>query len=486
MMKKLTLALLLSISVEGFAAETKRIGSLEFEKCMAEGERSVYPALCATLAVPENHDQPEGSTVDLALTWIPPRSDSADSIPLVFLAGGPGQGARASFPSIRSGLSRVGEFAPILLVDQRGTGESQALDCPFSEEDVAVLDANDRELAQRLARDCMERHAGRALAHYTTDDAAMDLELVRQVLGLNALNVAGVSYGTRLAQRYAALYPDQTRSLVLDSPVPSNLVLLSEHGRNLDFAISARLSACSENPECYANLGDTRLLLDELLNQLSHSPIETRYRHPRTGEYLTTSVGQNHLISVFRMLSYQPSTAVMLPTLVANAKRDGFADILALNHIVVESMQESISHGLQLSVICSESIPFLAQADVEAEADTLLGAQLIEFSRSQCEGWPQKAVLEDFHSLAAHDIPTLVVTGELDPVTPPRYGDVIAAGLTNAQHITVKGEGHSVLNVGCLPRLVADFVETLKFQETECIDNRESLPVFTGVYGWEP
>ena len=186
------------------------------------------------------------------------------------------------------------------------------------------------------------------------------------------------------------------------------------------------------------------------------------------------------------MLSYQPSTAVMLPSLLVNAKRDGFADILALNHIVVESMQEAISHGLQLSVICSESIPFLTEQDRDAEADTLLGAQLIEFSRSQCEVWPQKPVTDDFHSLAAHDIPTLVVTGELDPVTPPRYGDVIAAGLQNAQHISVKGEGHSVLNVGCLPRLVADFVETLAFQETECIDNRQSLPVFTGVYGWEP
>ena len=486
MIRKITLALLLWASTESFATEIKRIGTIEFEKCMAEGERSVYPAWCASLPVPEDHDEIKGDKVDLALTWIPPRSQIEGTVPLVFLAGGPGQGARASFPSIRPGLAKVGEYAPILLVDQRGTGASQALDCPFSEEDMAALDASNQGVAERLAQDCLTRHANRDLAQYTTDDAAKDLDQVRIALGFSALNVAGVSYGTRLAQRYAALYPEQTRSLLLDSPVPSNLILLSEHGRNLDAAIDARLSACDTNPECYDKLGDTRVVLNQLLDQLENLPTETRYRHPRTGEYHTTVVDPNHLISVLRMLSYQPATAVMLPTLLVNAKRDGFADILALNHIVVESMQEAISHGLQLSVICSESIPYLTELDVNAEADTLLGAQLIEFSRSQCKVWPQKAVADDFHTLAGHDIPTLVLTGEFDPVTPPRYGDVIAGGLQNAQHISVRGEGHGVLSVGCLPRLVADFIETLKVQETACIDKRQSLPVFSGAHGWEP
>ena len=486
MTKKMILALLAVVSVESLAAETKSIGSLTFEKCMAEGGRSVYPAWCSTISVPENHDEPEGSTVDLALTWVPARADNDAVVPLVFLAGGPGQGARDSFPSIRSGLSKVGEFAPILLMDQRGTGDSQALDCPFAEEDMASLDASNQEIAQRLARECLQRHEGRDVAQYTTDDAARDLDVVRQRLGFSALNVAGVSYGTRLAQRYAALYPGKTRSLLLDSPVPSNLILLSEHGRNLDDAINSRLSACNADPACYDKLGDTRAVLDELLDQLENSPTETRYRHPKTGNYHTTLLDPNHLISVLRMLSYQPSTAVMLPTLLVNAKRDGFADILALNHIVVESMQEAISHGLQLSVICNESIPFLTQQDIDSEADTLLGAQLIEFSRSQCEVWPKKAVAENFHVLAKHDIPTLVLTGELDPVTPPRYGDVIASGLQNAQHITVTGEGHNVLSVGCLPRLVADFIETFAIKDTACIDDRRSLPVFTGAYGWEP
>ena len=486
MIRAIALVLLASASIESLAIETKRIGSIEFEKCMAEGERSVYAAWCGSLLVPENHNDPKSGKVDLALTWIPPRSQLEGAVPVVFLAGGPGQGARASFPAIRSGLSKVGEFAPILLMDQRGTGDSQALDCPISEEDMAALDARDQVVAKQLAQGCLLRHAGRDLAHYTTDDAARDLELVRQRLGFGALNVAGVSYGTRLAQRYAALYPAQTRSLLLDSPVPSNLILLSEHGRNLDAAINARLSACNASPECYAKLGDTRLVLEKLLDQLKHSPTETRYRHPRSGEHHTTLVDPNHLISVLRMLSYQPATAVMLPTLLVNAKRDGFADILALNHIVVESMQEAISHGLQLSVICSESIPGLTQQDVDAEAGTLLGAQLIEFSRSQCEVWPQKAVADDFHTLARHAIPTLVLTGEFDPVTPPRYGDIIVSGLQNAQHISVRGEGHGVLSVGCLPRLVGDFVETLAFQTTECIDTRQSLPVFTGAHGWEP
>jgi pimeloyl-ACP methyl ester carboxylesterase len=108
--------------------------------------------------------------------------------------------------------------------------------------------------------------------------------------------------------------------------------------------------------------------------------------------------------------------------------------------------------------------------------------------RAQCEAWPQGARPADFRAPLTGKMPVLILSGEFDPVTPPRYGDEVAKSLPNGRHLVVRGQGHNVLPVGCLPKLFARFVDTAdaKTLDAHCLDSVPYAVPFTGFYGWEP
>src|SRR5690606_3161524 len=120
---------------------------------------------------------------------------------------------------------------------------------------------------------------------------------------------------------------------------------------------------------------------------------------------------------------------------------------------------DQINHGMQLSVMCAEDAPKL-QANA-ADADTVMGVEFVDFLREQCAVWPTEPPPYPFHEALVSDVPTLLLSGEFDPVTPPRYGDEVAATLSRARHLTLRGQGHNVIGVGCTPKLAARFIETL-------------------------
>ena len=476
---------LLILSALAQGAEVRTVGAITFEKCIAEGLSRFYSAWCADFTVPENHAGDSSRDISVALTWLPAKTTVDDATPIVFLAGGPGQGARESYPSLRSAFYEMNENHPILLIDQRGTGNSGALHCDFGSLDAPV--DNDPEYLVQMARDCRAEFSEVALQHYTTDDAAQDIELVRQALKVPQLVVYGVSYGTRLAQRYAALYPDHLRALILDSAVPSQLVLLAEHGRSLDAALEGRFAACGSQSDCAESLGTIGDTLERLLDRVeTGAPSEVSFRDSQTGMITKVNLSRDHLVSVLRLLSYQSETAAMLPQLIANAESNGFADFVALSDLLLTPLVQSIAHGLQLSVICSETMPYLTPANTAGEEETLLGTQLIEITRLQCQEWPSKPIAEDFFSPPEHTIPTLILAGEFDPVTPAAYGRTIAEDLENATLIVVPDEGHAVIGIGCLEDLAAEFVANLSIQSTRCIDEWQGVPMFSGPHGWSP
>ena len=145
----------------------------------------------------------------------------------------------------------------MLLLDQRGTGGSHPLDCKQALDDTDAQSANDIDLAKIRAatQSCLDEVAQNAdPAQYTTTAAVHDLEALRQALGAPQFNLVGVSYGTRVAQQYLRSHPDGVRSVVLDSPVPNELVLGSEFARNLDAALKAQFAACTHTPAVHKGI----------------------------------------------------------------------------------------------------------------------------------------------------------------------------------------------------------------------------------------
>ncbi len=466
-----------------------RYGELAFRSCsltMPQGPS--VEAWCSTVMVPENHDAPDGRQIELAVALVTAEGRSEPD-PIVMIAGGPGQSALESYPLMHNAFADARRSRNVLLVDARGTGKSHPLMCKDAAGRSAVMEEEEQapEAARAFAERCRDELAKSSdLRFYATGDHIRDLDLVRRKLGIDELNLMGVSYGTRVAQQYAKRYPDHTRTVTLDSVVPNSLVLGQEHARNLDAALKLQFERCREDAACAKQLGDPEAKLAELSERLRAGNLPpVRYRDAATGEWRSERPTYGHLALLLRLYSYQPEVASMLPLILHDASEGHYESLLAQARSLYGNVSESIMHGMQLAVLCTEDDEL---ASNPLDADTVMGVEFVNFARAQCEVWPKGRRAENFREPLTGDVPVLAISGELDPVTPPRYGDEAVQALPNGRHIVLPGQGHGVLGTGCMPKLFAQFVENADAQalDASCLERLSATPPFAGRYGWEP
>lgn len=466
----------------------RKLGSVTFTPCaLAQGAESLS-ALCGTLSVPEDHSKPDGRKIQLAVSWLP-ASKQAEPDPIFMLAGGPGQGARQSFPSVAAAFAEARKTRDIILLDQRGTGDSSPLKCADSAGDSAVVEGEDYsdQAAADFARRCAAVYAGKVdVSQFSTADAVIDLELARKAVGAAQINLIGISYGTRVAQQFAKKFPGSVRTITIDGVAPLQTVLGQEHAKNLEASLDLQFARCSEDKACREKMGDPRAQLNRLLATLANGPVPVRYRDAITGEWREGEFSAGHLAMLTRLLAYQPQAAALLPLQFSEANKGNVDSLMALSEMVNHDVSGMIMHGMQLSVMCGEDAPDLV-IDPE-DRRRLLGTGLVELMQAQCAVWPHKARPADFRTPLTGTLPVLILSGEFDPVTPPRYGDMVAKHLPNSRHIIAKGAGHNVLPVGCMPKLFARFLETAdaKNLDASCMDKLTYASMFTGFYGSEP
>lgn len=399
---------------------------------------------------------------------------------IFFLAGGPGQSALEAMPMVAQRLSDLNTDYDFVLLEQRGTGKSAAMDCPMGDitDWVNVTDPDWRALAQ----ECLDGLTSDP-RFFLTEHAAMDIEAARQALGYGQISLIGGSYGTRLAQAYAAMYPDHVEKLVLDSIVPNTLALGFEHAINLQAAIDTVFADCLSNPDCKRAFPDALAVLDQLQAALLASPVEVTVSHPRTGELIPMTINRDVLAMVVRMLNYASETQALLPLVLDQAAQGNWQPLAAQALLVSSDLAEQLSRGLELSIVCNEDVPYFSEN--HAGDDTLMGGILVELSRQQCSVWPKNTPREGHRDALTGDWPVLLLSGERDPVTPPRYGDEVAKTLSNAQHIVVPGQSHIVMTRGCVTDLVVQFFadETL---DKECVSAMGAFPFFVSPTGPKP
>jgi pimeloyl-ACP methyl ester carboxylesterase len=473
------------------AAAGASFGALDFEPCVlaAAGLPRPVEAQCTSLSVAEDPAAPEGRRIELALAWIP--ADGApEADPVFFIAGGPGQSARDSYPLVATAFADIHRSRHILLLDQRGTGGSRPLVCRDEEgREIAVeLEELTLESTREITTRCRDELQEQAdLRFYTTTEAVHDLEAVRHAVGARQVNLVGVSYGTRVAQQYALRHPQHTRSVLLDSVVPNELALGSEHALNLQRALEAQFARCRESTSCAEALGDPATLLEAAAGRLRAGGLPpVRYRDPASGEWREEVPAYEHLAIVLRLYAYTPLTASLLPLVVHRAAIGDFAGLLAMARMMARDLAGQMSFGMQLSVICSEDAD---EIEPLPEADgTLLGNEFVAVLQAQCELWPRGERPEDFREPLRGDLPVLLISGEYDPVTPPRYGEQVVAHLPRGRHLVLRGQGHSLLGAGCMPKLAAQFIEDADALalDASCLDRLAAPPPFARLYGWEP
>jgi pimeloyl-ACP methyl ester carboxylesterase len=464
-----------------------RFGAITFQPCsLSPDSGSSVEAQCADFEVPENHDAPTGRKIKLAVALIPANGD-AEPDPILFIAGGPGQSILEAYPQLHAGVRDARRKRHVLLIDARGTGRSHPLACTEIDQLANTPTAwQEPETIRKATIDCRDRLSKTAdLRFYATADHIRDLDTVRRALGVEQFNLVGISYGTRVAQQFAARYPAHTRTITIDSIAPNSLVL-GEHVRNIDIALKQLFARCVADAACKRNLGDPAVTFASIRERLQAGGLApVRYRDATSGEWREEVPSFGHLAALMRMYAYNPATISMLPLILRDASQGRYEALLSQAHAVSGSMNQSIMMGMHLSVNCSEN--FEIQNSTK-DPNSLTGEEIIDVYKAQCAIWPKGKRDPNFRKPLSGNLPVLAISGEFDPVTPPRYGDEVVKSLPNGRHLVLPGQGHSVLTIGCMPKLFARFLETAdaKNLDAACLKRLRPSPPFAGNYGWEP
>lgn len=443
-------------------------------------------AYCGTLRVFENRDTAQGRTIDLSIVVLPALGRENAPDPLFFLAGGPGQGAAKLARHVRQLFPDVQSERDIVLVDQRGTGHSHPLECPDDQSSLASLSESDEATLARL-RGCLAAFDA-DVRFYTTPMAMDDLDQVREYLGYDHINLYGGSYGTRAALVYLRQHPSRVRAVVLDGVAPPDMRLPLYLARDLQRALDLLLASCEADEPCRSRYPNLSNRLHALVQRLSVAPAHVSLVHPRTGIAEDVTIDGRAVATLLSGALYAPLVASLLPEFIVRAEAGDFQGLVALGSMN-EAGSENMSVGMHLSVVCSEDAPRIRDGDVaRASAGTIFSDYLAASRLKACDFWPRGSLPADFYDPVVSQVPALVLSGALDPVTPPSWGTDVAVHLSHGRHFVAPAAGHGVVNLGCGARLVAEFIARGRADEldAQCLDTPTRPPFFLGPTGPDP
>ena len=428
-------------------------------------------ARCGWIPVYEDRSAVSGRQIDLRVVVYPATSRNRQPDPLFVLAGGPGQGA-AQLGSLLVGLfGDIRRERDIVFVDQRGTGRSHGLPCDRDTDDLGEFFSDDYAIETFLK--CLEGYEA-DLRFYTTPVAMDDLDEVRASLGYERINLWGASYGTRAALVYLRRHGERVRSIVFDGAVPMTMTLPEGFPQDSQRALDLLLEDCEGRAACRERFPDVRRKLEEVLARLGREGKQSSLPHPRTGAKVAVTLRAAAVSDVLRLALYSPDAAALVPMLVEQMHGGNFAGLLALA-VGAESVpsEVKINWGMFFSVICAEDLPWVDESARNAAPSGVFSNDgTLEAWDKICGAWPRGQIAADYHDPVVSDIPALVLSGALDPVTPPRRGEDLAAGFSRVLHVVAPGTGHGATSRGCVPELVAEFVQagSVDGMDTSCVE----------------
>ena len=420
-----------------------------------------YEVRCGTLQRPLNPAAPAGARITLHYVVVPAVSRVRAPDPVFLLAGGPGQSAIDVAGEVLPVFSRLHNRRDLVFVDQRGTGRSAPLSCP-EEPDPPLQAAADPDSEVRTMQRCLAAllklpyiSAPADLGLFTTTVAMQDLDAVRQALGADTLNLVGGSYGTRAALEYLRQFPGHVRRTVLDGVAPPDMVLPVSASRDNQAALDAVWAACAAEPACSAAFPH---LAADWATLKAALPRDITVRDPRSGSPTHLRLTLPVLMSAVRGPLYSPVIAAALPQAISAAAQGNFDALVTLGGLAAPHGAARLAAGMHFSVICAEDGPHMDDAPAAPAPD--FNDLFAAIYRRVCAQWPRGAVPAGFYTVPRAATPVLLLSGGLDPMTPPRHAQRIAGLLgPKALEVTVPNAGHGVMAQNCIPDVVFHFIE---------------------------
>lgn len=432
--------------------------NFKLEPCKIAGVAG--EAKCGVYDVFENRTAKNGRKIGLKILVIPGTGPKPLPDPLVYISGGPGTSAIEAAGAIAREFAALREERDLLFVDQRGAGESHPLNCDFyNPEDLQSYLGHFFPLEDvRKCRQQLEQKADLTL--YTTPIAMDDLEEVRVALGYKQLNLFGGSYGTRAALVFLKRHPQSVRTITLHGVAPTDQYMPLAFAQHNERALQGIINECAGDQACKKAFPNLPTETTNVLQRLKKGPVEVEVRNPRPGK---VRLSRDLAAEAIRYMLYAPGPASQVPFVLHRAAQGDFVPLAEAALRYRRELVGTGSNGMYLSITCAEDLPWIKPGEGEQmAANTFLGDYRYQQQRAACELWPRAPMSADHFEPTRSSVPSLILSGEWDPVTPPSNGELAAQHLPNNLHVVVPHGAHGfggLEGIECINRLQVEFVK---------------------------
>lgn len=458
------------------AAVAPKRPTIPLEPFFIEGLKDTF--LTATLTVPENRDQKGGRTIPLHIVIVPSLDRTHKEAPLFDVASGAGVAATSEAEAYATTLKVHREHRDVVLVDQRGTGQSNPLRCTDLE-NASPLDDPLDPAAVAQCRDALSRVAD--LSHYGTVDAARDLDDVRDALAYDTIDLAGDSYGTLVVQAYMRLFPGHVRCAVMMGTIPPGEKIPLHQARNGDDVLQQVLDDCDGDPACGAAFPSLRREWDEVLDRFDATPlINIEYRDSVAGNRMV-QIRRGPFCETLRMFLLRTTLQRQVPFLIHRAWTGNYQRFLEL---ALQTHAGLLADGLYLCEVCPEGTTRIDPAEIGPACDgTFLGRYFVDRQIAACRTWGLPPAPDSDLEPVTSTVPTLLLAGGMDPVTPVEWAQEVSSRLTNSLVLVVDHMGHvpeGLTNMDCYEKVVEQFLTSgsIAGLDTSCFETM-TPPAFT-------
>jgi pimeloyl-ACP methyl ester carboxylesterase len=439
-------------------------------------------ARCGTYEVFENRSARTGRKIPLRVVVLSALGPERAPDAIVYFAGGPGGSSVEEGVELGQVLQQLHQRRDILLVDMRGTGGSAALVCPELQGSQGVQGFLDDFMPTAKVAACRERWRRSAdLTQYTTDSAVDDVDEVRAALGYPQVDVIGGSYGTRAVLVYLRRHPERVRTAMLEGVVPTSDRSPLYFARSVQKALDGLSAECAADPACAAAFPKLKEEIAAVLGRVAREPVRVELPDPGTGQPTEIRLSRNAVAQTLRYMLYVPAAAVQIPLEVHLAAQGDFKPLAETARLFAGQMTD-MADGFFLAVTCSEDVAFIRPEDVApAVAGSFLGDFRVHQQQAACAGWPAAKIDPAFLTPVVSDVPSLLISGQLDPVTPASDGEEVARHLSHSRHVVVPGGGHGLngmKGLECLTGLITQLIEkgSVDGLDTACVAKMERPP----------
>lgn len=430
--------------------------------------------ICGFVTVPLFHDLPDGDTIQIPIAIWPGYWDRAIKKPLFITHGGPGGSALDMYPRWFY-PNRVGGDRDLVFIDQRGTKfANPTLVCPeVTESSQEGIDDYQEYLVY-----CRARLAGKGidLNAFNTPEIARDIDVIRQILDYSQINFYGVSYGSHVGQYLAAFYPERIRSLILDGVAPIPLDYLNRSVSTHDRILNEHINNCAQDPICAEQYPDLMARLEQTVDRLDRDPVTLRFHVPNSLYSFTDDVDGEIFYNFILISSYLDGSYASLPYIIQQSENDHYDSLVAFFEAYL--MEDLVATGSYYAVICAEHSR-IAPADTD---ETILSPSMISWEeqnqeeyQARCSRWNLSIPDQMLTVMPDSDVPTLLLSGFFDPVTPPEYGEIALKSFLSGQHLIDPIGSHGIaFSDKCTKNIIEDFLDNPEIPvNSDCFEDTD-------------